>query len=149
MNPKRKRKLLLVLALVVGVGIAIGLAMYAMRQNINLFYTPSQLADGAAPDGQRIQAGGLVVQGSVKRDPSSLAVTFMISDLKKQVPVTYTGILPDLFKEGQGIVANGHFKNGRVEAEEVLAKHDENYMPPQVKQAIEDGGHPTGQKPAY
>ena len=120
MNPKRKRKLLLVLALVVGVGIAIGLVMYAMRQNINLFYTPSQLANGAAPEGQRIQAGGLVVQGSVKRDPSSLAVTFMISDLKKEVPVSYTGILP-----------------------EVLAKHDENYMPPQVKQAIDEAGHPS------
>jgi cytochrome c-type biogenesis protein CcmE len=143
MNPKRKRKLLLVLALVVGVGIAIGLAMYAMRQNINLFYTPSQLANGAAPEGQRIQAGGLVVQGSLKRDPSSLAVTFMISDLKKEVPVSYTGILPDLFKEGQGIVANGYFKNGQVEAEEVLAKHDENYMPPQVKQAIDEAGHPS------
>lgn len=143
MNPKRKRKLLLVLALVVGIGIAIGLAMYAMRQNINLFYTPSQLANGEAPEGQRIQAGGLVVQGSLQRDPNSLAVTFMISDLKKQVPVTYTGILPDLFKEGQGIVANGHFKNGHVEAEEVLAKHDENYMPPQVKQAIDEAGHPS------
>lgn len=144
MNPKRQRKLMLIIALVLGIGVAIGLAMYAMRQNINLFYTPSQLANGEAPDGQRIQAGGLVVQGSVVRDPQSLAVSFMISDLKKQVPVTYTGILPDLFKEGQGIVANGYFKNGRVEAEEVLAKHDENYMPPQVKQAIEEAGHPVG-----
>ncbi|HMU86846.1 MAG TPA: cytochrome c maturation protein CcmE [Agitococcus sp.] len=144
MNPKRQRKLVLIISLVLGIGVAIGLAMYAMRQNINLFYTPSQLANGEAPDGQRIQAGGLVVKGTVVRDPSSLAVTFMISDLKKQVPVTYTGILPDLFKEGQGIVANGYFKNGRVEAEEVLAKHDENYMPPQVKQAIEEAGHPTG-----
>ncbi|MCB1660014.1 MAG: cytochrome c maturation protein CcmE [Moraxellaceae bacterium] len=144
MNPKRQRKLMLIIALVLGIGVAIGLAMYAMRQNINLFYTPSQLANGEAPDGQRIQAGGLVVQGSLVRDPNSLAVTFMISDLKKQVPVTYTGILPDLFKEGQGIVANGYFKNGRVEAEEVLAKHDENYMPPQVKQAIEEAGHPVG-----
>lgn len=144
MNPKRQRKLLLIISLVLGIGVAIGLAMYAMRQNINLFYTPSQLASGEASDGQRIQAGGLVVQGTVVRDPKSLAVTFMISDLKQQVPVTYTGILPDLFKEGQGIVANGYFKNGRVEAEEVLAKHDENYMPPQVKQAIEEAGHPTG-----
>lgn len=143
MNPKRQRKLVLIISLVLGIGVAIGLAMYAMRQNINLFYTPSQLANGEAPDGQRIQAGGLVVQGTVVRDPQSLAISFMISDLKKQVPVTYTGILPDLFKEGQGIVANGYFKNGRVEAEEVLAKHDENYMPPQVKQAIEDAGHPA------
>lgn len=144
MNPKRQRKLILIIALVAGIGIAIGLAMYAMRQNINLFYTPSQLANGEAPSGQRIQAGGLVVAGSLKRDPNSLAVTFMISDLKKEVPVTYTGILPDLFKEGTGVVANGQFVNGRVEAEEILAKHDENYMPPQVKEAIKDAGHPTG-----
>lgn len=143
MNPKRQRKLVLIISLVLGIGVAIALAMYAMRQNINLFYTPSQLANGEAPNGQRIQAGGLVVQGTVVRDPNSLAVTFMISDLKKQVPVTYTGILPDLFKEGQGIVANGYFNNGRVEAEEVLAKHDENYMPPQVKQAIDEAGHPS------
>ena len=92
MNPKRQRKLILIGALVLGIGIAVGLAMYAMRQNINLFYTPSQLANGEAPSGQRIQAGGLVVQGTVQRDPQSLAVTFMISDLKKQVPVSYTGI---------------------------------------------------------
>ena len=143
MNPKRQRKLLLITALVLGIGASVGLAMYAMRQNINLFYTPSQLANGEAPSGQRIQAGGLVVKGTVQRDPKSLAVTFMISDLKKQVPVSYTGILPDLFKEGQGIVANGYFKNGQVEAEEVLAKHDENYMPPQVKQAIDEAGHPS------
>lgn len=143
MNPKRQRKLVLIISLVLGIGVAIALAMYAMRQNINLFYTPSQLANGEAPNGQRIQAGGLVVKGSLVRDPNSLAVTFMISDLKKQVPVTYIGILPDLFKEGQGIVANGYFNNGRVEAEEVLAKHDENYMPPQVKQAIDEAGHPS------
>jgi cytochrome c-type biogenesis protein CcmE len=144
MNPKRQRKLLWIMALIAGIGIAVGLAMYAMRQNINLFYTPSQLANGEAPSGQRIQAGGLVVKGSLKRDPNSLAVTFMISDLKKEVPVTYTGILPDLFKEGTGVVANGQFVNGRVEAEEILAKHDENYMPPQVKSAIQEAGHPKG-----
>lgn len=143
MNPKRQRKLLLLISVVIGVGIAVGLAMYAMRQNINLFYTPSQLAQGEAPEGQRIQAGGLVVQGSLKRDANSLAVTFMISDLKQQIPVVYTGILPDLFKEGTGIVANGQFVNGRVEAEEILAKHDENYMPPQVKDAINEAGHPN------
>ncbi|PTQ89409.1 cytochrome c maturation protein CcmE [Agitococcus lubricus] len=144
MNPKRQRKLILILVLVAGIGIAVGLAMYAMRQNINLFYTPTQLAQGEANSGQRIQAGGLVVKGSVSRDPQSLAVTFLISDLKHEIPVTYTGILPDLFKEGTGIVANGHFVNGRVEAEEVLAKHDENYMPPQVKEAITEAGHPQG-----
>jgi cytochrome c-type biogenesis protein CcmE len=144
MNPKRQRKLMFIVALVLGIGVAVGLTMYALRQNINLFFTPSQLVNGEAPEGQRIQAGGLVVQGTVVRDPQSLAVRFMISDLKQQIPVTYVGILPDLFKEGQGIIANGYFKNGRVEAEEVLAKHDENYMPPQVKHAIEEAGHPKG-----
>lgn len=144
LNAKRKKTLYILVALVVGVGIAVGLAIYALRQNINLFYTPSQLVAAEAPEGRRIQVGGLVMQGSLKRDPNSLAVRFTITDLKQQIDVTYTGILPDLFREGQGIVANGRLVNGVVEADEVLAKHDENYMPPQVKQAIEDAGHPTG-----
>ena len=144
LNAKRKKTLYILIALVVGVGIAVGLATYALRQNINLFYTPTQLAQAEAPEGQRLQVGGLVMQGSVRREPDSLAVRFTITDLKEQVDVTYTGILPDLFREGQGIVANGRFVNGMVEAEEVLAKHDETYMPPQVKEAIEKAGHPAG-----
>lgn len=148
MNPKRKKRLLIILALLAGVGIAVGLATYALRQNINLFYTPSQLANHEAPEGRRIQVGGLVVQGSLKRSTDSLAVRFTLSDLKQQVDVVYTGILPDLFREGQGIVANGRFVNGVVEADQVLAKHDETYMPPQVKEAIEKAGHPgEGKKP--
>jgi len=148
LNAKRKKTLVIIIALIAGLGIAVGLATYALRQNINLFYTPSQLAaadlDKMPPEGQRIQVGGLVMQGSLKREPDSLAVRFTITDLKQQVDVTYTGILPDLFREGQGIVANGRLVNGVVEADEVLAKHDETYMPPQVKQAIEEAGHPTG-----
>ena len=144
LNAKRKKTLYILIALVVGVGIAVALATYALRQNINLFYTPTQLAQAEAPEGQRLQVGGLVMQGSVRREPDSLAVRFTITDLKEQVDVTYTGILPDLFREGQGIVANGRFVNGMVEAEEVLAKHDETYMPPQVKEAIEKAGHPAG-----
>lgn len=144
LNAKRKKTLYILIALVVGVGIAVGLATYALRQNINLFYTPTQLAQAEAPEGQRLQVGGLVMQGSVRRAPDSLAVRFTITDLKEQVDVVYTGILPDLFREGQGIVANGRFVNGVVEAEEVLAKHDETYMPPQVKEAIEKAGHPAG-----
>jgi cytochrome c-type biogenesis protein CcmE len=97
-----------------------------------------------APEGRRIQVGGLVVKGTLKRSPDSLSVRFTISDLKNQIDVVYTGILPDLFREGQGIVANGRMENGVVIADEVLAKHDEKYMPPQVKQAIEDAGHPAG-----
>lgn len=144
LNAKRKKTLLILGGIVLGVGIAVGLATYALRQNINLFYTPSQLAAAEAPEGQRIQVGGLVMQGTVKRSPDSLAVRFTITDLKEQVDVVYTGILPDLFREGQGIVANGRLVNGVVEADEVLAKHDETYMPPQVKQAIEEAGHPKG-----
>lgn len=143
MHPKRKRNLLLILALVAGLGLATGLVTYALRQNISAFYSPSQLVNGEAPQGRKIQVGGLVVQGSLKRSPDSLAVEFLISDLKQQVPVFYTGILPDLFKEGQGIMATGTFSNGKVQAEEILAKHDENYMPPQVKDAIKEAGHPV------
>lgn len=142
MHPKRKRTLILILSLLAGLGAATGLVTYALRQNINAFYTPSQLVKGEAPEGRRIQVGGLVVQGSVKRAADSLAVEFVVSDLKQQVPVAYTGILPDLFKEGQGIMATGTYRNGKVQAEEILAKHDENYMPPQVKDAIKEGGHP-------
>lgn len=142
MHPVRRRRLTWILAGLLGFAVVVGLSSYALRQNINLFFTPSQLAAQEAADGQRIQAGGLVVQGTVKRSPDSLAVEFEISDLKSSVRVRYTGILPDLFREGQGIVANGVWQNGVVEAEEVLAKHDENYMPPRVKEAIEAAGHP-------
>lgn len=142
MHPQRRRRLLWIVLMLFGLGAVIALASYALRQNINLFYTPSQLAAQEAPDGRRIQVGGLVVQGSVQRSPDSLAVRFMLSDLKATVPVQFTGILPDLFREGQGIVANGEWVNGEVVADEVLAKHDENYMPPRVKEAIEAAGHP-------
>lgn len=144
LTPKRRKTLIILLAVVLGVGAAVGLALYALSQNIDLFYTPSQLADNEAPEGRRIQVGGLVMQGSVHRDPDSLAIRFTITDLKKQIDVVYTGILPDLFREGQGIIANGKLVNGVIEADEVLAKHDETYMPPKVKHAIEAAGHPAG-----
>ena len=132
------------LILLVVVAAIVALASYALRQNINLFYTPSQLAAHEAQDGQRIQAGGLVMQGSVKRDPQSLAVRFTITDLKQQVDVVYVGILPDLFREGQGIVANGRWQNGVVMADEVLAKHDENYMPPEVAKSLKNQHQANG-----
>lgn len=144
LTPKRRKTLYILLAVMIGVGAAVGLALYALRQNINLFYTPSQLVEQQAPEGRRIQVGGLVMQGSLHREPDSLAVRFTITDLKHQVDVVYTGILPDLFREGQGIVANGRLVDGVVQADEVLAKHDEQYMPPQVKHAIEQAGHPAG-----
>jgi cytochrome c-type biogenesis protein CcmE len=143
MHPQRRRRLIWILLLLAGIGLAVGLASYALRQNINLFYTPSQLMAKEAPEGARIQVGGLVVQGSVQRSPNSLAVRFALSDLKQTVWVDFEGILPDLFREGQGIVANGRWQDGVVKADEVLAKHDENYMPPQVKSAIEEAGHPV------
>lgn len=149
MHPQRRRRLFWIIGLLAGLGLAVGLASYALRQNINLFYTPSQLVAHAATEDQRIQVGGLVMQGSLKRAPDSLAVRFTVTDLKQSVDVVYEGILPDLFREGQGIVANGHWRGGVVVADEVLAKHDENYMPPQVKSAIEQAGHPGGQAAAY
>ncbi|MCL6415545.1 cytochrome c maturation protein CcmE [Aestuariirhabdus sp. Z084] len=143
MNPIRKKRLMVVLFLVFGVATAVGLALVALQQNINLFFSPTQIAQGEAPVGQRIRGGGLVVTGSVNRDSQSLLVRFDITDGAENVPVEYTGILPDLFREGQGIVAQGKIRDdGVFEAVEVLAKHDENYMPPEVQEAIDNAGHP-------
>ena len=139
MNPKRKQRLILVIFLVVGFSVIIGLAMFTLSQNINLFYSPAQIASGEAPEGARIRAGGMVVEGSVQRDQESLAILFQLTDYEAKVDVEYTGILPDLFREGQGIVALGRLnENGTLIADEVLAKHDENYMPPEVAFALEN-----------
>ncbi|MBB1485685.1 cytochrome c maturation protein CcmE [Oceanospirillum sediminis] len=142
MNPKRKKKLILLSSMVVAVGIAVGLVLYALSENINLFYTPTQIAEGEAPVGQRIRAGGMVVDGSIKRATDSLMVQFAVTDYKHEVVVQYTGILPDLFREGQGIVTMGAMDaEGIFQASEVLAKHDENYMPPEVEEALKASGH--------
>ena len=141
MNPLRKKRLLIILAILAGVGIAVSLALSALKENINLFYTPTQIAGGEAPRDTRIRAGGMVVQGSLQRSPDSLDVTFAVTDFNKSVPITYRGILPDLFREGQGIVALGKLNaDGVVVADEVLAKHDEKYMPPEVAKALKDSG---------
>lgn len=141
MNPQRKKRLLLIVALVVGVAIALGLALSALQQNINLFYTPTQIASGEAPLDTRIRAGGMVEKGSVQRSGDSLDVRFVVTDFNKSVPITYRGILPDLFREGQGIVALGKLNAaGEVVADEVLAKHDEKYMPPEVTKALKESG---------
>ncbi len=141
MNPQRKKRLLLILALVVGIGAAIGLALSALQENINLFYTPTQIASGEAPQGTRIRAGGMVQRGSLQRSGDSLAVQFVVTDFNRSVTIRYHGILPDLFREGQGIVALGRLNaDGVVEADEVLAKHDEKYMPPEVTKALKDSG---------
>jgi len=139
MNPLRKQRLFIVLFIVFGAAIAIGLMAYALRANINLFYPPIEIAEGKAPVGSKMRAGGMVLAGSVKRDPNSLKVEFVVTDYKAQVPVVYEGILPDLFSEGEGVVVSGTLTAaGTFEATEVLAKHDEEYMPPEVQDAIAD-----------
>jgi len=142
MHPKRKQRMILVLFLLAGFGVVIALSMYALTENINLFYNPTQIAAGEAPEGARIRAGGMVREGSVSRDPESLAVQFVLTDYQSDITVSYTGILPDLFREGQGIVALGRVDHsGMLVADEVLAKHDENYMPPEVADALEKSGY--------
>ncbi|MFW9605164.1 MAG: cytochrome c maturation protein CcmE [Pseudomonas sp.] len=141
MNPQRKKRLFIILGAVAGVAIAVGLALSALQQNINLFYTPTQIAAGEAPKDTRIRAGGMGKNGSVKRSEDSLDVEFVVTDYAKDVTIRYRGILPDLFREGQGIVALGRLdRNGILTADEVLAKHDENYMPPEVSKALKESG---------
>lgn len=137
MNPKRKQRLLLILLMLAGLSVAVALVLYSMRQNINLYYSPQQIAAGQAPHDRMMRVGGLVLHGSVKRDPESLKVSFTVTDTKAELKIHYQGILPDLFREGQGIVALGKLDaNNEIQATEVLAKHDEKYMPPEVADAI-------------
>ena len=142
MHPVRKQRLYLVLFIILFSSAAIGLVSYALRGNINLFFPPAEVAAGKAPVGQPIRVGGMVVEGSVQRSEDSLAVRFEVTDFVATVPVVYEGILPDLFDEGQGAVASGKLnEEGVLLASEVLAKHDENYMPPEVADALEKSGH--------
>lgn len=141
MNPLRKKRLLIIVAILAGVSIAVTLALSALKENINLFYTPTQIAAGEAPHDTRIRAGGMVEKGSLQRSSDSLDVKFIVTDFNKSVTITYRGILPDLFREGQGIVALGKLNaDGIVVADEVLAKHDEKYMPPEVTKALKESG---------
>jgi len=137
MKPLRKRRLTFVLFIVLGLGAAVALGLFAMQQNINLFYSPKEIVENKAPTNVLIRLGGLVVDGSVKREVDSLAVQFQLTDNAESVTVSYEGILPDLFREGQGIVTMGKLQpDGSFVASEVLAKHDENYMSPEVADAI-------------
>lgn len=140
MKSQRRDRLVLVVFLLLGAGGATMFALMALNENINLFYSPEQIVAGEAPTHRVIRAGGMVVDGSVVRSNSDLGVKFVISDLRdSQVTVQYTGILPDLFREGQGIIARGELNgDGIFVAEEVLAKHDENYMPPEIADVIAD-----------
>ena len=146
MNPRRKKRLLAVSSVVVVVAAAISLMLYALNQNIDLFYTPSEIVEGKQGTipkvGQRLRIGGMVVPGSVRRDQQTLAVSFDLVDIGPLVTVTYKGILPDLFREGQGIVATGVLtQKNHIEAHEVLAKHDEEYMPPELAEKMKGIKH--------
>ncbi|MCY4453316.1 MAG: cytochrome c maturation protein CcmE [Immundisolibacterales bacterium] len=133
----RQRRAMLITAMVAGLGVATGLAVLAIGENMLWFFTPSQLLADQPPPGNRIRLGGLVVEGSVRRRPGDLEVRFDLSDRAAAVTVAFRGLLPDLFREGQGIVALGRLDaDGVLQAEEVLAKHDETYMPPEIAESI-------------
>jgi len=137
MTPTRRRRLIWVSFMVLGIGVAAGLILNAFQKNLLFFFTPTQVLAGEAPKNHTFRIGGLVTKGSVKREPGSLEVSFDVTDTAHTVKVVYNGILPDLFREGQGIVAKGKLgDNGVFAASEVLAKHDENYMPPEVHDAL-------------
>ncbi|MEN9847509.1 MAG: hypothetical protein RL368_249 [Pseudomonadota bacterium] len=136
---KHKQRLAIVLLIVLGIGITTALALTAFRENMQFFFSPSQVVAGEAPKDKVIRVGGLVTKGSVQRASDSLQVKFVVTDMAQNVTIQYTGILPDLFREGQGIIATGKLQaDGGFIANEVLAKHDENYMPPEVNQALKD-----------
>ncbi len=133
MHPLRKRRLILIIIMIIGVATATGFALVAFNQNLMFYFSPSDVQAGKAPVNRLFRMGGIVVDGSVKRSDTSTEVWFDITDNEKAVTVKYDGILPDLFREGQGIISKGKLNNkGEFVAEEVLAKHDENYMPPEV-----------------
>jgi cytochrome c-type biogenesis protein CcmE len=143
-KPRHKRALLIAAAIAV-IGVAALLILNALNSNIALYVTPSEVAAGKSPQGQAFRIGGMVKDDSVKRD--GLTVHFVITDLVKDIPVSYTGILPDLFKEGKGAVIQGRLDaNGQFIASEVLAKHDENYMPPEAQHALEQARKNGGTK---
>ena len=146
----RYRRLTAVILVLLGVGVAAGLALKAFNKNILYYYTPSQVAAGAARTGQMFRMGGMVVNGSVQRVPGSMTVRFTLTDMQHSVPIVYTGILPDLFREGQGIVVHGSLSaDGQFTADEVLAKHDEKYMPPEVAAAIKKAQDQAAQAAAH
>ena len=133
----RQRRLGLVIGIVVGVSIAGALALSAFRNNVTFFFDPSQVVAGKVPVGERFRLGGMVTKGSVQRAPGSLELRFVVTDFAHDVPVSYSGVLPDLFREGAGVVAQGRLRSdGTFVADEVLAKHDEKYMPPAVAKSL-------------
>lgn len=137
MTPARKKRLALIGLMLAGIAVGLTFALKALDENIMFFFTPTEVVNGKAPKNRLFRMGGMVVNGSVSRPGDGLTAQFDLTDNEKQVTVQYTGILPDLFREGQGIIANGELgDNGIFVAQEVLAKHDENYMPPEVAEAL-------------
>ena len=154
MNTRRRNRLYAAVAILLGLGLATALVMYALRSNIDLFYTPGEILYGKGeahekPEaGQRLRVGGMVMPGSVRRDPNTLAVSFKLYDARGVVSVSFEGILPDLFREGQGVVAQGVLAAGnQMIAKEVLAKHDEKYTPPEIEDAMKSNH--TGPQSLY
>ena len=144
MTPRQKR-LTTVVVILAGVGIATAFALKAFQKNLLYYYSPTQVAAGEAPSSRSFRVGGLVEQGSVKREPGSMVVHFTLTDYGKELVVSYDKILPDLFREGQGIVAEGKFDaSGVFHADQVLAKHDETYMPREVSKALKEQGEWRG-----
>jgi cytochrome c-type biogenesis protein CcmE len=142
LKPRTRRALWIVSGLA-ALGVASALVLNAFQSNLVFFFTPSQVVSHEAPQGRAFRIGGLVEAGSVVRDKDALTVRFRVTDTAKTIPVTYTGILPDLFREGKGVVAQGKLgPDGTFHANEVLAKHDENYMPPEAAEALRKAGHP-------
>lgn len=137
MHPVRRRQFMTLIFILVVLGMVTALVLYALRQNISLFYTPTEVSEGKAPIARVIRVGGMVVKGSIVRAAHSLKLQFVISDYQQQLTLYYEGVLPDLFREGQGVIAKGILdKEGQFNASEILAKHDENYMPPELQDAL-------------
>jgi cytochrome c-type biogenesis protein CcmE len=144
MKPKQRR-LAFVVAAMVALGGAVALVLNAFEDSLVFFYSPTELADKEFSEGRRLRIGGLVEEGSVERHGDGLTITFRVTDLSNALPVTYTGMLPDLFREGQGVIAEGYATaDGTFKADSILAKHDENYMPPEVAEALKASGQWQG-----
>ncbi len=147
MTPVRRQRLILILLMVAGVAVAVTFALKAFNENLMYFFSTTEVAEGKAPKDAKFRLGGMVVNGSINRPGKDILVRFDLTDYSKQVTVEYSGILPDLFREGQGIVANGRLNaKGIFVAEEVLAKHDENYMPPEVAESLKKPKQPLTEK---
>jgi len=138
----RRKRMLMVAGIVMGVGLAAWLGTKAFKGNIMLFFDPTQIAAGEAPADKRFRIGGMVAKGSLQKTPGTLDIQFLVTDFKHTVPVKYSGILPDLFREGQGVVAHGRMQGKVFVADEILAKHDEKYMPPEVAKSLKDNPPP-------